>query len=123
TAQPHIQDRFCLLIAQLKTFYERGLGMIRCTQNGDDLIKVTVGDEQPFEQMQTPHYLVEAKLQAPYYRSRTKFQPFCQDLAQIFDLWPLVEANDVEIDAVGPFEIGGGKQMCHERGNVLAGGM
>ena len=47
---------------------------------------------------------IQAELQPPDYRSRTKLQPFCQQLAQIFHLWPLAEANDVEVHAVGPLE-------------------
>src|SRR5262245_29308180 len=73
--------------------------------------------------MQAPHHLVQAELQAPHYRDRTKLQPLCQHLAQIFNLWSLVEANDIEVDAVGPLEISRGKQMRHKRGDVLTGGM
>ena len=57
--------------------------------------------------MQAPRDFVEAPGETLADRLDTKHEPLREDVAQTHDLGPTVEANHVQVDAIGALEIGG----------------
>ena len=79
----------------------------------DHLVDIEEGDQQALEQMKPVAYLAETEFESPAYCLETVLEPLLQHLAQVLDLGPAVDANHVEVDAVGTLEIGRGKQVRH----------
>ncbi len=59
-------------------------------------------------------------IEAPRHRRKAVLQPLAQNLLEILDPRPAVEADHVDVDAVAAFEIGGREQMRHQRFGIDA---
>ena len=64
--------------------------------------------------MQAALDLVQAELQASTHGADAELQPLREQLAQVLDLRLSVEADDVQVDPVAGFQVGGGEQMGHQ---------
>ena len=113
-AQLGIEDVIRLLFAQGKARHQHRLGILLGTDDMDHLVQIEIGDEQAFQQVQAPLYLVQPVLQTTAHRLAAEGDPFTQQSAQILDLRQIVEPQDVEIDPIALLQIGTGKEVLHQ---------
>ncbi len=64
--------------------------------------------------MQTGQHLVQPVLQAPPYRGDAEAQPLADQRMQPLDRRTAIGADDVHVDPVAAFQIGGGEQVLHQ---------
>ena len=117
-SQPRIEDRIRLDLREPEPLHQLRLGFIFTPDDADHLIDIQVCDQQAVENVQACHDAVIAKLQAPAHSRRPELQPLLEQLAQIINAWPAVEPYHVHVDPVITLEVGGCKQVRHERVHV-----
>src|SRR5690625_7277210 len=116
--QLELENGLGLGSGQPKALHQHRLGLIFGADDGNDLINIEKGDQQAVENVQPVDHLVEPELQAPDDGLASKCQPFRQQVFQVFEDRPTIQADDVEIEAGGFLQIGGREQMIHEGINV-----
>ncbi len=119
-AQFRFEDVVGLLVAEPEARDENRPGFVFRAHDADHLVEVEVRDVQAFEQVQAPFDLVEAVAQAAFHGRMAEAQPFLENLAQVLDLRPAVEADHVEVDPVAAFQVGAREQVLHHRVDVDA---
>src|SRR5690606_23322896 len=80
----------------------------------DHLIQIEEGDQQTVQQVQTGQHLVQPVLQAPPYRGDAEAQPLADQRMQPLYRRTAIGADDVHVDPVAAFQIGGGEQVLHQ---------
>ncbi|MNO72104.1 hypothetical protein D3C76_630390 [compost metagenome] len=113
-SQAGLEDVVSLDFGQLETLDQRLLGMLLGADDMNHFIQVEEGSQQAFEQVQAPLHLVQAVLQTAADGVGTELQPFQQQRPQVLQLWPAVQADDVDVDPVAAFQVGGGEQVLHQ---------
>ncbi len=109
-----VQHVVGLHLGEIETLHEHRPGLVLGADDADHLVDVEVGDEQPFQKVQAVQHLVQPVLQAPAHGGGAELQPLLQDLAQVLDPGTAVETDEVQVDPVAPFQVGGGEEMGHE---------
>ncbi len=113
-AQAGFEDVVGLVLGELEAGHQCLPGMLFGTDDVDHLVQVEKGDQQAVQQVQAAVDLVQAELQAATHRADAIDQPLLEDLPEVLDLGLAVQADDVEVDPVAGFEIGGGEQVLHQ---------
>ena len=113
-AQPGVEHIVGLDLVQTKGGHERRLGLVLGADDADHLVDIEEGDQQPLQQMQPAQHLVEPVLEAAGDRRLAETQPGGEDLLEVHDPRPAVQANEVHIDPIGALQVGGGEEVGHE---------
>ncbi|MCY1507074.1 hypothetical protein D9M68_413400 [compost metagenome] len=113
-AQAGIEDVVGLDLGEAETLHQHRLGLVLGADDVDHFVQVEEGDQQAVQQVQALFHLVQAELQAPAHRADAVGQPFAEQGAQVLDLGLAVQADDVGIDPVTGFQVGGGEQVLHQ---------
>src|SRR5690606_626606 len=74
------------------------------------------------QQVQAALDLLQAVVEAAGNGVVAETQPFGQERFQVLDLRTSIQADDVEIDAVAAFQVGGGEQVSHQLFGIHAVG-
>ncbi len=113
-AQLGVEDVVGLILGQLEPRNQRGLGLILGADDADDLVQVEERDQQAFQQVQAAIDLLQPVLEPAGDGFVAEAEPFGQQHLQVLDLRTPVQADDVEVDPVALFQVGGGEQMAHQ---------
>ena len=112
--QAGVEDVVSLVVAEAETGHQHLLGLLLGADDVDHFIEVEEGDQQAVQQVQTALDFIQAVLQAAAYGADAEGQPLAQQGAQVLQLRLAVQADDVDVDPVGAFQLGGGEQVLHQ---------
>ena len=98
--QLQFENSFCLSIGDLELLDQRRLWLVFLANDLDNFIDIKKCNQQAIQDMHAIDDLVEAKLQTSSYSFGTELQPLLEQTGNIFYLWPLIDANHIEIGAV-----------------------
>ncbi len=112
--QLQFEDGLGLRAGELEALHQHRLGLVLVADDVDHLVDVQVGDQQAFEDVQAVDDLVEAVIEPPDDRVHAETEPLPEQFAQVQHLRLAVDADDVQVDAVIPLEVGGGEQVVHQ---------
>ena len=110
-----LEDVLGLVLAQFEAGDQCGFRLVFGADDVDDFIEIEEGDEQAFQQVQATFQFFLAVGQTLTQGIHAERQPFIEQRLQMLDLRTAIEADDVEIDPVALFQIGGGEQVSHQR--------
>ena len=114
-AQLGLEYRLGLFVRQLEALDQHGLRMVLGAHDADHFIEVQVGDQQAVEDVQPRVQLRQAMTEPAGDRGFAEGKPLQQQFLQPHHARTAVERDDVEIHPVAALEIGGRKQVRHER--------
>ena len=107
--QPGVEHIVGLDLVEAEGGHQRRLGLVLGADDADHLVDVEESDQQALQQMQPAQHLVEAVLEAPGHRLGAEAKPGGEDLPQVHDPRPAVQADEVHVDPVGALQVGGGE--------------
>ena len=122
-AQADLQDVLGLALGQPEGLHQRGLGLIRFTNDADDLVDVEQHQLPALKDMDAVLDLAQAVGAAPANGMQPEVDPFLQDLGERLLAWPLVLAQHHQVDGHRGFQTGAGQQRVDQQRLLDAGGL
>ncbi len=119
-AQLQFQNRFSLNIADTKTRHQHRLGLVLFTNDGNDFINIEKGDQQAIEDMQSLEHFIQTEFQTAPGGLGPKLQPLIENAIQTFYLRATINADHIQVNPVAALQIGGRKQVVHQRLGINA---
>ena len=122
-AQADLQDVLGLPLGQPEGLHQRGLGLVRFTDDADDLVDVEQHQLPPFKDVDAILDLAQAVGAAPAHGVQPEVDPLLQDLSERLLAGPLVLPQHHQIDGHRGFQTGAGQQRVDQQRLLDAGGL
>ena len=113
-AQASFQNVFSLHLGQPEALHQHRFRLILGADDVNHFIQIEEGNQAAFEQVQAVLNFIQTILQAAAHGADTEGQPFAEQGAQVLHLGLAVQTDDIDVDPVRAFQLGGGEQMLHQ---------
>ena len=111
--EPHIEDRFGLIVGQVPALHEYFLGLILLADDLDNLIEVEIDDHIAGQHLEAGFYFGQPVLGAPRQHFMPVIEVALQRLAQIHHPRHGLRIQDIQIERNTDLEIGMGEERLH----------
>ena len=118
STQPHVEDRFGLVLIEAERLHQLGLGLILGADDLDDLVEVEEDGQIAFQHIEARGDFLQPEFGTPFQHHAAMVNKGLQHLAQTHDAGHLQMVQDIHVEGDANFQVALAEQLLHQQAGI-----